>query len=90
MSGRVYLLGVGLALVAGAFVLTDWLLAPPLTPGVTEANVKRLLSRPGERPPGEPRWLAFRCRHFPLARAAGARSHTPAHAYPAVDKSFAR
>ncbi|MCI0459975.1 MAG: outer membrane protein assembly factor BamE [Gemmataceae bacterium] len=45
MSKRVYLLGVGLLLVAGAFLLADWLLTPPLTPGVTERNVKRL--RPG-------------------------------------------
>jgi hypothetical protein len=42
MSRRVYLLGVGLALVAGAFLLTDALLWQP---GVTEANVRRI--RPG-------------------------------------------
>ena len=42
MSRRVYLLGVGLALVALAFVLTDRLLWQP---GLTEVNVKRL--RPG-------------------------------------------
>src|SRR5262245_36440790 len=39
MSRRVYLLGVGLALVALAFVLTDALLWEP---GVTAANVKRI------------------------------------------------
>ncbi len=42
MSRQTYLLGVAVALVAGAFVLTDWLLTPPLTPGVTQANVRRL------------------------------------------------
>jgi hypothetical protein len=42
MSRRVYLLGVGLALVAGAFLLTEALL---WRPGVTEANVRRV--RPG-------------------------------------------
>jgi hypothetical protein len=42
MSRRVYLLGVGLALVALAFVLTDALLWQA---GVTEANVNRI--RPG-------------------------------------------
>ena len=42
MSRRVYLLGVGLALVALAFVVTDALL---WRPGVTEANVRRI--RPG-------------------------------------------
>src|SRR5437016_1246712 len=43
MSRRVYLLGVGLALVALALAVTDWALS--LRPGVTEANVKRI--RPG-------------------------------------------
>jgi hypothetical protein len=45
MSRRVYLLGVGLALVALALALafTDWALT--FQPGVTEANAKRL--RPG-------------------------------------------
>jgi hypothetical protein len=38
-----YLLGVGLALVALALAVTDWALR--LRPGVTEANVKRI--RPG-------------------------------------------
>jgi hypothetical protein len=42
MSRRVYLLGVGLALVAMAFVVMDALLWEP---GVTEANVRRI--RPG-------------------------------------------
>jgi hypothetical protein len=42
MSGRVYLLGVGVALVALAFLLTDALVWEP---GVTEANVRRI--RPG-------------------------------------------
>jgi hypothetical protein len=40
MSGRVYLLGVGLVLVALAFIVTDRALPP--TPGVTEVNVKRV------------------------------------------------
>jgi hypothetical protein len=39
MSRRVYLLGVGLALVTLAFLLTEELLWQP---GVTEANVKRI------------------------------------------------
>jgi hypothetical protein len=39
MSGRVYLLGVGLALVALAFILTDVLI---WRPGVTEANIRRI------------------------------------------------
>src|SRR5262245_59450386 len=39
MNGRVYQLGVGLALVAVAFVITDALL---WRPGVTAANVKRI------------------------------------------------
>src|SRR5437868_5346935 len=43
MSRRVYLLGVGLALVALALAFTDWALS--LRPGVTEANYRRL--RPG-------------------------------------------
>jgi hypothetical protein len=43
MSRRVYLLGVGLALVALGLAFTDWALS--LRPGVTEANVKRI--RPG-------------------------------------------
>src|SRR5262245_4174386 len=43
MSKQVYLLGVGVALVALAFAVTHQLLTPP--PGVTEANVTRL--RPG-------------------------------------------
>jgi hypothetical protein len=42
MSRGVYLLGVGIVLVAGAFLLTDALL---WRPGVTEANVRRI--RPG-------------------------------------------
>ena len=45
MSRRVYLLGVGLALVALAFVLTDALL---WRHGVTEANIRRI--RPGMTP----------------------------------------
>ncbi len=40
MSRRVYLLGVGLALVAGAFAATHELLGP--WPGATEANVRRI------------------------------------------------
>jgi hypothetical protein len=43
MSRRVYLLGVGLALVALALAFTEWALRP--RPGVTEANVRRI--RPG-------------------------------------------
>jgi SmpA / OmlA family len=42
MPGRVYLLGVGLALVVGALLLTDRLLWEP---GLTEDNVRRI--RPG-------------------------------------------
>ena len=42
MSRGVYLLGVGIVLLAGAFLLTDRLL---WRPGVTEANVRRI--RPG-------------------------------------------
>jgi hypothetical protein len=42
MSGRVYLSGVGLALVALAFCVTDWALRPPFKPGVSEANVRRI------------------------------------------------
>jgi hypothetical protein len=42
MSRRVYLLGLGLSLVALAFALTDALL---WRPGATEANVRRI--RPG-------------------------------------------
>jgi hypothetical protein len=40
MSRRVYLLGLGLALVALALAFTDWALS--LRPGVTEANVRRI------------------------------------------------
>jgi hypothetical protein len=59
MSRRVYLLGVGLALLALAFAVTDWALS--LQPGVTAANAKRirvgmaeqevesLLGRPADR-----------------------------------------
>ena len=43
MPRRVYVLGVGLALVALGLAFTDWALS--LRPGVTEANVKRI--RPG-------------------------------------------
>jgi hypothetical protein len=43
MSRHVYLLGVGLALVALALAFTDWALS--LRPGVTEANFRRV--RPG-------------------------------------------
>jgi hypothetical protein len=43
MSGRVFLLGVGMALVALAFALTNW--AVSLVPGVTLANARRI--RPG-------------------------------------------
>src|SRR5262245_61466194 len=42
MAWRVYLTGLALLLLAGAFLLTDRLLYPP---GITEANVKRI--RPG-------------------------------------------
>jgi hypothetical protein len=48
MSRLVFRLGVGIALVALAFVVTDHVLTPPFTPGATEANVKRL--RPGMTP----------------------------------------
>ena len=40
MPRGVYLLGVGLALVALALAFTDWALS--LQPGVTEANVRRI------------------------------------------------
>ena len=40
MSRRVYLLGLGLALVALGLAFTDWVLS--LRPGVTEANVRRI------------------------------------------------
>lgn len=40
MSRQVFLLGVALPLVAGAFALTNWLLTPPA--GVTEPNVRRI------------------------------------------------
>jgi hypothetical protein len=40
MSRQVYLLGVGLALVALALAFTGWALSPP--PGVTEANARRI------------------------------------------------
>src|SRR5262245_43866406 len=43
MSRRVYLLGVGLALVALLLAVTDGALGP--SPGVTEANFRRI--RPG-------------------------------------------
>jgi hypothetical protein len=43
MPRRVYLLGLGLALVALALAVTDWALS--LQPGVTKANAKRI--RPG-------------------------------------------
>jgi hypothetical protein len=42
MSRGVFWLGVGIFVVAGAFLLTDWMLWKP---GVTEANVKCI--RPG-------------------------------------------
>jgi hypothetical protein len=50
MSRRVYLLGVGLVLLALALAFADWTLSP--WPGVTEANVKRILlgSWPTEEP----------------------------------------
>jgi hypothetical protein len=40
MSRRVYLLGVGLALVALALAFTDWMLS--LQPGLTKANMRRI------------------------------------------------
>jgi hypothetical protein len=40
MSRGVFLLGVGIALVAMAFALTDWMLGLRL--GVSEANVRRI------------------------------------------------
>jgi hypothetical protein len=43
MSRRVYLLGVGMALVALGLAFTDWALS--LQPGVTKANVERI--KPG-------------------------------------------
>jgi hypothetical protein len=61
MSRRVYLLGVGLVLVALGLAFTDWALS--LQPGVTEANFRRIrvgmtmaevaaiLGQPGPRQP---------------------------------------
>jgi hypothetical protein len=43
MSGRLYLLGAGLALVALGLAFTDWALS--LQPGVTAPNARRI--RPG-------------------------------------------
>jgi hypothetical protein len=43
MSGRVYSLGIGIALVALAFLVTEAALGP--RPGVTEVNARRI--RPG-------------------------------------------
>jgi hypothetical protein len=40
MSKRVYLLGVGIALLGIALAFTDWVLS--LQPGVTERNIKRI------------------------------------------------
>ena len=40
MSRRVYLLDMGLALVALALAVTDWALS--LRPGVTEAHARRI------------------------------------------------
>ncbi len=40
MSRRVYLLGVGIALVALAFAITNYIMGP--SPGVTEANSRRI------------------------------------------------
>ena len=46
MARWVFLLGLGLLLVAGALLVTCAVLGPP--PGVTEANVRRI--RPGMAP----------------------------------------
>jgi hypothetical protein len=58
MSRRVYLLGVGLALVALALAFTDWVIGP--TPGVTEANVRRIregmAAKQVEAILGKPNW----------------------------------
>jgi hypothetical protein len=43
MSRWVFLLGIGIAVLALAFVVTDCVIGP--TPGVTEANVRRI--KPG-------------------------------------------
>ena len=57
MSRQVYLLGVGLALLAGAFLLADDLLwGPPVTeadarrirPGMTLRKVEAILGRPAD------------------------------------------
>ena len=40
MSRSVFLLGVGIAVAALAFALTDWIVGP--TAGVTETNVRRI------------------------------------------------
>ena len=44
MSRRIYLLGVGLALVALALAVTDWALGLP--PEVTEANLSGYCQSP--------------------------------------------
>jgi hypothetical protein len=43
MSRRTFLLGIGIAVVALAFAVTDWVVGP--APGVTEANARRI--KPG-------------------------------------------
>src|SRR5262245_20774469 len=40
MSRGVFLLGIGIAVIALAFAVTDWVTRP--TPGVTEANARRI------------------------------------------------
>jgi hypothetical protein len=47
MSKRVFLLGVGIALLGLGLAFTDWVLS--LRPGVTEANVKRIRAGMTER-----------------------------------------
>jgi hypothetical protein len=50
MPRSVFLLGIGLCLIALALITTDWLLG--LQPGVTEANVKRIRKGMGEEEVG--------------------------------------
>src|SRR5262245_51878302 len=74
MPRLVYLTGVALLLLAGAFLLTDRLVRPP---GITEANVKRI--RPGMTPTAVERLLGGPATAellFPVHQPAMGR-HTP-------------
>ena len=45
MSRGVFLLGVGVAVVALAFAMTDWAIGTMSVPGVMEAKVRRIKPR---------------------------------------------